>query len=73
MSRLRGRDVSSHTALIQTNLNGYHTGQVLLLGKEKQQKALPLGNTLSVRKKYALWNYYHKSNKMIIEYVVIKK
>ena len=36
MSRLRGRDESSHATLIQTNLNGHHA-QVLLLGKDKQQ------------------------------------
>ena len=36
MSRSRGRDASSHTALIQINLNWCYAGQVLLLGKEKQ-------------------------------------
>ena len=35
MSRLCGRDVSSHTTLIQTNLNGHHDSHVLLLDKEK--------------------------------------
>jgi len=37
MSRLRGRDISSHTAIMQTTLDGYHTGQVLLQSKDKQQ------------------------------------
>ena len=35
ISRLRSRDVLSHTALIQTNFNGHHAIQVLLSGKEK--------------------------------------
>ena len=49
MSRLRGRDASTNAALIQTNLNVHHAGQLLFLGKEKQQRALPLGAESRVR------------------------
>ena len=41
MSMFRRRDSSSYAALIQTNLNGNHASQVLSLGKDKRQQALP--------------------------------
>ena len=49
MSLLRGRDSSSHTALIQTNLNGNYAGQVLSLSKDERQQALPSVAALRVK------------------------